>query len=58
MATIAVLTHLADDWRAGGAAIRSVHILLVHFGALVLIVVAVLVIGRLEDAHARHAPAR
>jgi hypothetical protein len=53
VATIAVLTHLADDWRGGGAAVSSVHILVVHFTALVLIVVAVLVIGRLEDAHAR-----
>jgi predicted membrane protein len=35
-----------------------VHTLVVHLTALVLIVVAVLVIGRLEDAHARHAPAR
>jgi hypothetical protein len=57
VATIAVLTHLADDWRGGGAAISSVHILVVHFAALALIVIAVLVIGRLEDAHADHAPA-
>ena len=53
VATIAVLTHLADDWRPGGAAVSSVHTLVVHFTALVLILVAVLVIGRLEDAHAR-----
>ena len=30
VATIAVLAHLADDWSAGSAAVRSVHILLVH----------------------------
>src|SRR6266702_2375673 len=46
-ATIAVLAHLADDWRAGSAAVRSVHILLVHLAALVVIAVAVFVVGRL-----------
>jgi hypothetical protein len=55
-ATIAVLAHLADDWRPGGAAVSSVHTLVVHFALLALIYVAVRVISRLEDAHAR-APA-
>jgi hypothetical protein len=49
--TIAVLAHLADDWRAGTGAIRSVHILVVHFALLALIAVAYRVIGRVEDAH-------
>jgi hypothetical protein len=49
--TIAVLTHLADDWRAGTGAIRSVHILVVHFALLALIAVAYRVISRVEDAH-------
>jgi hypothetical protein len=56
-ATIAVLAHLADDWRAGSAAVRSVHILVVHLAALVAIAAAVWVIGRLEDAHAGRPPA-
>ncbi len=47
--TIAVLAHLADDWRAGTDAIRSVHILLVHFALLALIAVAYQVIKRVED---------
>ena len=47
--TIAVLAHLADDWRAGSDAIRSVHILLVHFALLALIAVAYQVIRRFED---------
>jgi hypothetical protein len=55
--TIAVLAHLADDWRAGTAAIRSVHILIVHFALLALLAVAYRVIGRLEDARAGRAPA-
>jgi hypothetical protein len=49
LGTIAVLAHLADDWRAGTDAIRSVHILLVHFALLALIAVAYQVIGRMED---------
>ena len=47
--TIAVLAHLADDWRAGSDAIRSVHILLVHLALLALIAVAYQVIRRFED---------
>ena len=47
--TIAVLAHLADDWRAGTGAIRSVHILLVHFALLALIAVAYQIIKRVED---------
>lgn len=47
--TIGVLAHLADDWRAGPDAIRSVHILLVHFALLALIAVAYRVIKRVED---------
>jgi hypothetical protein len=50
--TIAVLAHLADDWRAGTGAIRSVHILLVHFALLALLAAAYQVISRVEDAHA------
>jgi hypothetical protein len=49
--TIAVLAHLADDWRAGTGAIRSVHILVVHLALLALIAVAYQVIRRVEDAH-------
>jgi hypothetical protein len=49
--TIALLAHLADDWRAGTGAIRSVHILVVHFALLALIAVVYQVIRRVEDAH-------
>jgi hypothetical protein len=47
--TIGVLAHLADDWRAGTNAIRSVHVLLVHFALLALIAVTYQVIKRIED---------
>jgi len=50
VASIAVLAHLADDWRAGSAAVRSVHILLVHLGLLVAIAAGAFVAGRLEAA--------
>lgn len=55
--TIAVLAHLADDWRAGTGAIRSVHILLLHLALLALLAAAYQVISRLEDAHAHRTPA-
>ncbi len=50
VATIAVLAHLADDWRAGSTAVRSVHILLVHLGLLAAIAVGAFLAGRLETA--------
>jgi hypothetical protein len=52
VASIAVLAHLASDWRAGSAAVRSVHILLVHLGLLVVIGLGAFLAGRLEDAAA------
>jgi protein-S-isoprenylcysteine O-methyltransferase Ste14 len=55
VASIAVLAHLADDWSAGAAAVRSTHILLVHLGLLVAIAAGAFLTGRLEDA-ARAAP--
>ena len=50
--TIAVLAHLADDWSAGSAAVRSLRILLEHLAALALVALAAWIAGRLE-AHAR-----
>lgn len=58
VASIAVLAHLADDWRAGSAAVSSVHILLVHLGLLVAIAVGAFVAGRFEaSARAQRPPA-
>ncbi len=56
VATIAVLAHLADDWSAGSAAVRSVHILLVHGALLAAIATAAWAAGRLERAHAPRRP--
>jgi hypothetical protein len=56
VASIAVLAHLADDWRAGSAAVRSVHILLVHLGLLAAIWLGAFLAGRLEDAVRAQAP--
>ena len=53
VATIAVLAHLADDWSAGSAAVRSVHILLVHASLLAAIAATAWIAGRLEDARPR-----
>jgi hypothetical protein len=50
IASIAVVAHLADDWRAGSAAVSSVHILLVHLALLIAIAVVAFVAGRLEVA--------
>jgi hypothetical protein len=47
---IAVLSHLADDWRPGGAAVSSVHILLLHLALFLAVAAAAYVAGRLEDA--------
>ncbi|HEY2789581.1 MAG TPA: hypothetical protein VGI72_08995 [Gaiellales bacterium] len=52
VATIAVLAHLADDWSAGSAAVRSVHILLVHAALLLAIAAAAFIAGRLEAPRA------
>ena len=48
VATIAVLTHLADDWSAGTDAVRSGRILLEHAALLVAIAAAAWIAGRLE----------
>jgi hypothetical protein len=53
--SIAVLAHLADDWSAGSAAVRSVRILVEHLAALALVALAAWIADRLE-AQAR--PAR
>jgi protein-S-isoprenylcysteine O-methyltransferase Ste14 len=57
VASIAVLAHLADDWRAGSAAVRSVHILLVHLALLLAIAFGAFLAGRLEDAARAQPPA-
>ena len=58
VATIAVLAYLADDWRAGSEAVRSVHILLVHAALLAVIAVAAWIAGPLEGPRAvRQTPA-
>ena len=46
--TIAVLAHLADDWSAGSAEVRSVRILCEHLAALALVALAAWIAGRLE----------
>jgi hypothetical protein len=56
VATIAVLAHLADDWSAGSAAVRSVHILLVHAALLAAIAAAAWIAGRLEAPRAARQP--
>jgi hypothetical protein len=56
VATIAVLAHLADDWSAGSAAVRSVRILLVHAALLAAIAAAAWIAGRLESARASRQP--
>ena len=58
VATIAVLAHLADDWSAGSAAVRSVHILLVHAALLAAIAVAAWIAGRVEGARPSTAASR
>ena len=45
----AVLAHLADDWSAGSAAVRSVRILVEHLAALGLVALAAWAAGRLEE---------
>jgi hypothetical protein len=54
--TIAVLAHLADDWSAGSAAVRSGHILLEHLAALALVALVAWIAGRFEAQAARAAP--
>jgi protein-S-isoprenylcysteine O-methyltransferase Ste14 len=54
--SIAVLAHLASDWRAGSAAVRSVHILLVHLGLLAAVAAGAFLAGRLEAAVRSPAP--
>jgi hypothetical protein len=56
VATIAVLAHLADDWSAGSAAVRSVHILLAHAALLAAIGAAAWAAGRLESARPPRRP--
>jgi hypothetical protein len=56
VATIAVLAHLADDWSAGSAAVRSVHILLVHAALLAAIAATAWIAGRLEGARPPRQP--
>jgi hypothetical protein len=56
VASVAVLAHLADDWRAGAAAVRSVHILLVHLGLLAAIALGAFLAARLEAAAGSQPP--
>jgi hypothetical protein len=49
VATIAVLAHLADDWRAGSEAISSVHVLSLHLGLLALAAVTIWIVVRVES---------
>ncbi len=58
VATIAVLAHLADDWSAGSAAVRSVHILLVHAALLAAIAATAWAAGRLETSRGPRRPAQ
>jgi hypothetical protein len=57
VATIAVLAHLADAWRAGYSAISSVHVLWVHLAALAATAAAVVLVRRAERGRARRVPA-
>jgi hypothetical protein len=52
VATVAVLVHLADDWRAGSEAVRNGSILLAHAALLAAIAVVAFVAGRLEPPRA------
>ena len=52
VASIAVLAHLASDWRAGSAAVANGRILLVHLGLLAAIGLGAFLAGRLEAAAA------
>ena len=56
--TIAVLAHLADDWSAGSAAVRSPRILLEHLALLGLVALAAWIAGRLEAQSGRTAVLR
>lgn len=58
LGTVAVLAHLASDWRPGAEAVRSVHILLVHLGLLIAVALGAFVAGRLEAAARSHTAAR
>src|SRR5436190_10514845 len=53
--TIAVLAHLADDWSAGSAAVRSPRILLEHLALLALVALAAWIAGRFEAQSGRTA---
>ena len=55
VATIAVLAHLADDWSAGSAAVRSPRILLEHLALLALVALAAWIAGRFEAQSGRTA---
>jgi hypothetical protein len=46
--SIAVLAHLADDWSAGSAAVRSGRILVDHVAALALVALIAWLAGRFE----------
>jgi hypothetical protein len=52
LATIAVLAHLADDWRAGSTAISSVHVLTLHLGLLAATAAGAFAVARVESARA------
>lgn len=56
VASIAVLAHLADDWRAGSAAVANGRILLVHLGLLAAVGLGAFLAGRLEAAAAAPPP--
>ena len=51
--TIAVLAHLADDWSAGSAAVRSPRILIEHLALLALVALAAWIAGRFEAGATR-----
>ena len=52
VATIAVLAHLADDWRAGSEAIASFHVLSLHLALLAVAAATVWVVVRVEGTQA------